>query len=131
MPPAYRLKDFVAACAAGQIFVPEAVLDGAGPLLGCDTQQAVADFVANGGMQHHKYKPPNTWDGQPSTWDRNPNPEVPVYIDEYEFCYGTKCIYIAFMKPPGGVWIVKSIKPSWNKDHVRFCQRRSLHNLKR
>jgi hypothetical protein len=107
---AYNFDDFKVACGQRppQVFVSTGAQKDASDYFKLNTQQAVRDFIFNGGLEDLKFR-------HSDIWRNNPDPNVKIMEDEYSFRTGSKYGYLAFFQDPKkGKWIIKSFKINWN-----------------
>jgi hypothetical protein len=105
--PTYSLEDFIVCCDKN----PEGIhmigdtLKDAQNIFHLNTKTAVLEFIANDGLENIIFI--NT-----KPWEKNPDPEVKIFVDAYEFMTGGILGYIAFFKTKKGEWAIKSFHQS-------------------
>src|SRR5713101_7477342 len=83
MPPAYQLSDLVVACSPpASVFVTGGAMLTARTDFNLQTQTAVHEFIAAGGLERPSFI--NT-----TPWQNNPNLSPTVMIDAYSFFSGS------------------------------------------
>lgn len=122
--PAYKLEELVAACGAhGAVVVGSGALDTAQSDFGLRTEVAVRDFINAGGIEKPGHL--NT-----TLWEKNPNPNNPIWVDSYQFFSGDRFGYLAFFRGAKGTWIIKSLKKNEQPDPRFFTMRDALAKFK-
>lgn len=114
MLPAYNIMEFIKACGEpNMVIVHERALNGAG-YFNIFQKERLLFFVSEDGLDCADFilKKP---------WENNPNKNVTIYVDSYNFFTGDKYGYIAFFKTPTGKWMIKSFKRNINPDPRNFA----------
>lgn len=113
----YLLSDFVGACGEEpiKVFIFKGAMETAKSDFNLNTQEAVAKFVATGGLEKPQFV--NT-----KPWENNPKPELPVMVDAYHFSSGRKFGYVAFMfQDKTQKWSIKSLKSQSDPRNLAFA----------
>ena len=108
--PAYNLEDFLEDCRdASRAYVSKGAQETAKRDFQLQTQKAIREFIADGGLEKPIHA--NT-----APWQNAPDGESQVLVDSYNFYSGPECGYIAFFRRNSSArWIIKSFKA--NKQH--------------
>ena len=105
----YNFEEFRLACSKDsfKVIVFDCAEKGAEKYFGLCPKSRILRFIYNRGLERLRYL-------KTRKWEKNPNPQKPIYIDSYEFYSKNKLGYIAFMHN-GIKWILKSFKLSKRK----------------
>ncbi len=107
--PSYRFNDFKVACGQGdKVKVHGKAQDDARTYFKLKNEQAIRDFIFNGGLEDLKFT-------HTDIWRNNPDPNTIIMEDEYSFRTSSKHGYIAFFyNKKTDKWIIKSFKKNWD-----------------
>jgi hypothetical protein len=102
----YDFEEFRLACSRGsfKVIIWGCAEEGAKEHFGLTPKANILRFIYNRGLENLRFR--NTRE-----WEKNPNPNKPIFIDSYEFYTRNKLGYIAFMNN-GIRWVLKSFKLS-------------------
>ena len=106
----YRYADFKEACENDRdnVIPINNVLENARNDFTLNTKSHLLDFIQNDGLENLTFI--NTKD-----WENNPNKDIPIMVDAYEFTSMYKLGYIAFMHTDEtNKWLIKSFHLSSN-----------------
>ncbi len=104
--PEYKFDDFVCDCAEGtaKIFVTHGAMETARSDFKLMTQNRVAEFIANGGLEKPIFI-------NKKKWENNTDDSVVIMVDAYAFFSGIIYGYIAFVYvTKTKKWLIKSFK---------------------
>ena len=109
--PSYIFLDFKKACKKknrNNVFMFSDVLKDADKYFNLRTKNHILDFVCNDGLKNRYFINTTPWRG-------NPDKNIQIMVDAYEFITGYKKGYIAFMHSNyTNKWIIKSFHLSEN-----------------
>lgn len=101
--PAYVFHDLVVASKNGTIKVHRGAIEDARKDFNLHTEQRIRNFIVGGGLENLSFI-------SKKRWENNPDPTNIVMVDAYSFRTGGKKGYMAFLKAPTGLWLIKSFK---------------------
>ena len=110
MKASHDFDSFIKCCATEpkKALVIKPVPKDAREIFQLNTTDEILAFIGNNGLEKPVFI--NT-----KIWEKNPNPNEPIYVDAYEFWSLGKHCYIAFMfNPKSQIWIIKSLHLSEN-----------------
>lgn len=112
MSASYKLDDFMRACriGIGAVTVLTPAERGAREHFNLKSKPDTLQFIGNEGIHGLDFD-------KTRLWEKNPNPEVPVMVDSYNFFAGSDYGYLAFMfQPRTSKWLLKSFKKNDKHD---------------
>lgn len=124
MDAAYDLNNLIKACGKiNYVKVLGKAQESAGTDFGLYTEQAVCDFINDGGLEKPQYI--NT-----KPWENNPDPGL-ILIDAYSFYSGPKQGYLAFFfSIKTDRWLIKSFKLNKDSEPRTYLLTEQLLTLK-
>ncbi len=113
----YNFLDFKKACRKknrNNVFISLKVRKDADKFFNLRTKNQILDFIYNDGLENKSFI--NT-----TPWKENPDKNMQIMVDAYEFESGNKRGYLAFMhNKHTNKWIIKSFHLSWNMNDQMF-----------
>lgn len=111
--PCYNFADFKKACKEKDlIYIPHDVRADAYKYFNLRGKKQILDFIENNGLENLHYLYNNAW-------KNNPNKNIIIMIDNYEFTSCGKLGFIAFRyNNKNNKWIIKSFHLSKNMNDV-------------
>jgi len=110
----YNFLDFKKSCKKNNrnnIFIFDEARKGADKYFNLRTEDQILDLICNDGLENRSFY--NT-----ASWEKNPNKNIEIMVDAYEFESGNKRGYLAFMYSElTNKWIIKSFKLSTNANN--------------
>ena len=102
--PTYDLKEFIKCCSSNRemVFIFPSALKDAKNDFELDNQGEILDFIGNNRLEMPEFR-------NRKLWEKNRDPNNPLFVEDYEFKSLGKLGYIAFMyNKKENKWLIKS-----------------------
>ncbi|PKK89941.1 MAG: hypothetical protein CVV64_11445 [Candidatus Wallbacteria bacterium HGW-Wallbacteria-1] len=111
--PEYNIEDFIAASGCpNSVIVFKNAQTGARDVFKLTSSARILGFIHNRGLEDLKFK-------NSKIWEKNPKPEIEIFVDAYRFASNGILGYLAFFfSKHTKKWIIKSFKQNTESNTV-------------